>query len=291
MKLTLKNSDNFLDRRFSFYKQEKPCLDTAWHYHPEFELIYIPNSSGLRFVGDNVAPFSPGELVLVGAYLPHLWRNDATYFKEKSNKKVETIVLKFKENFIGEGTFDLPEFSQIKQLLVQSRYGIYFEKEVSEKMHADLIKIVDLPLVQQAIRLLDLLCHLSLTSNKKILSSTDMRQNGTEYDHRLDQVLKYISDHYAESITLNDVANITCMTTNSFCRFFKKKLNKSFTEFLNEVRIRNASRLLAQKNLQISDVCYMVGYNSITNFNKRFKQIMGNTPKSYRQSISTTLMG
>jgi len=109
-----------------------------------------------------------------------------------------------------------------------------------------------------------------------------MRQYTTENSQRLDTVLKYISDNYASYINLNDVAEIACMTTNSFCRFFKKMTNKSFTRFLNEVRIRNASRLLVQDNLPVSDVCYMVGYKSIANFNKQFKQIMGTTPNGFR---------
>ncbi|MEM9720379.1 MAG: AraC family transcriptional regulator, partial [Bacteroidota bacterium] len=103
-----------------------------------------------------------------------------------------------------------------------------------------------------------------------------------EHAHRIDTVLKFISDNYDSYLTLNDVADIACLTPNSFCRFFKRVTNKSFTQFLNEVRIRNAARLLVQKNLPISEICYMVGYRSITNFNRQFKEIIGNTPKQYR---------
>ena len=97
--------------------------------------------------------------------------------------------------------------------------------------------------------------------------------------------VKFISDNYASSITLDDISNVACMTTNSFCRFFKKMTNKSFTQFLNEIRIRNASRILVQENLPVSEICYIVGFNSITNFNKQFKQIMGATPKKFREAI------
>jgi len=97
--------------------------------------------------------------------------------------------------------------------------------------------------------------------------------------------LKYISDNYANNIDLNTISDVACMTTNSFCRFFKRTTNKSFTQFLNEVRIKNASRMLIQEKYNVSEVCYVVGYNSITNFNKQFKQIMGTSPKNYRESI------
>ena len=285
MKLILKNTDSFKNERIYITKKEIPCLDSSWHYHAQYELLYISQSNGIRFVGDSVAHFYPGDLVLVGPYLPHLWRNDAAYYKQGETGGVKTIVLKFTKDFIGEGTFDYPEFAKINHLLEQSKFGISFGKGISKKLHPELMGISDLSPVEQAIKLLNLLFCLSLTDEKEVLSSTDMRQYATEPVHRLDAVLKYISDNYASVISLKDVADIACMTTNSFCRFFKKMTNKSFTQFLNEVRIRNASRLLLQDNLTVSEVCYMSGYKSITNFYRQFKQIMGSTPKDYRLTI------
>ena len=285
MKLVLKRPTGFKNERLNIACKEIACLDSAWHYHPEFELLYISKSSGIRFVGDSVSHFSPGDLVLVGSNLPHLWRNDASYYAEGSTSHVKTVVIKFLKNFIGEGTFSYPEFSAINQMLEEAKYGLYFDKTISKKMHADLMDIVDLHPAEQSIKLLGLLHKLSQHKLRNVLSSTDMRQYSTEPSKRLDAVLKYISDNYASSISLQDVADIACMTTNSFCRFFKKMTNKSFTQFLNEVRVRNATRLLLEDNLSVSQVCYMVGYNSVTNFYKQFKQIMGSTPNHYRQTI------
>ncbi|TXE10143.1 helix-turn-helix domain-containing protein [Seonamhaeicola algicola] len=285
MKLVLKNSANFVNKRISIVKKEQPCLDSAWHYHPEFELLYISKSSGIRFVGDNVSHFSSGELVLIGSYLPHLYRNDPAYYEKGGDLKVKTIVMKFTKNFMGEGTFDNPEFSEVAKLLDESKFGVLFDKSVSEKMHDEILEIVQLSKGEQSIRLLDFLYRLSQVEDKKALSSTDMRQFSTENPDRLDTVIKYISDNYMNTISLSDIANIACMTTNSFCRFFKKMTNKSFTEFLNEIRIRNAARMLVQENYPISEVCFLVGYKSIPNFNKQFKQIMGQTPKAYRYRL------
>lgn len=285
MKLVLKSPESLINERYNCFKKELPCLDTSWHYHPQYELLYISQSTGIRFVGDSVAQFYPGDLVLVGAYLPHLWRNDSSYYEKDANKEVETIVLKFTKNLIGEGTFDLPEFAEIKNLLEESNYGLSFGKSISEKLHEELLSIVDLTPLEQSLRLLELLRKLALTDDKEVLSSTDMRQFTQENSHRIDNVLKFISDNYANYITLNDVAEIACMTTNSFCRYFKRMTNKSFTQFLNVVRIRNASRLLVQEDLPISEVCYLVGYKSISNFNRQFKQIMGSTPNHYRNAI------
>ncbi|GAA4238735.1 AraC family transcriptional regulator [Postechiella marina] len=285
MKLILKNLDNSIHNRMHVIKKDVPCLDSSWHYHAQYELIYITKSTGIRFVGDSVSHFEPGDLVLVGPNLPHLWRNDSSYYKEKESSNVLTFVTKFDKNFLGEDTFKIPVFHEINKLLDASKYGVSFSKEVSSSLHNELIRMANVTPTEQRIKFLNILHRLSLTTNKTLLSSSDMRQITIENNQRIDDVLKFISDNYTSYITLNDVAEVACMTTNSFCRFFKRMTNKSFTEFLNEVRIRNASRLLIQDNLTISEVCYSVGFNTPTNFNKRFKQIMGCTPKSFREAI------
>ncbi len=286
MKLVINNKDTLQNKRLSIKRKQDPCLDSAWHYHAEYELLYISNSFGIRFVGDDVSPFSPGDLVLVGSYLPHLWRNDMTFYKNKNkNYSVQTIVTKFTKDFLGENTFDNPEFSDINKLLIDSKYGICFGNNVSEVLKKEIVELPTLSRPEQSIQLLSILYQLATTADKSFLSSTDMRQYTTEQSYRIDNVIKYISDNHALNIGLNDVADVACMTTNSFCRFFKKMTNKSFTQFLNEVRIRNASRMLIQDNVSISTICYSVGYNSITNFNKQFKQIMHTTPKDYRDSL------
>lgn len=282
MKLVFKDNQSVLNERLNVIKREEPCLDTSWHYHPQFELIYISQSNGIRFVGDSVSPFFPGDLVLVGPNLPHLWRNDSSYYNENDTNTVKTIILKFTKDFIGDGTFSNPVFSGVNSLLEQAKFGISFGKTISKSLHNELSEVVDLSKTEQAIKLLDILFRLSITTDRHELSTSDMRQYAMDNTHRIDTVLKYISDHHSDEISLDDIANIACMTTNSFCRFFKKMTNKSFVQFLNEVRIRDASRLLAQEDLPISEICDRVGYKSITNFNKQFKQIVGNTPKDYR---------
>lgn len=286
MKLVLKNPEDVGNQRVNICKKEIPCLDSSWHYHAQYELLYISQSNGIRFVGDSVCQFFPGDLVLVGPYLPHLWRNDVSFYKENnSENQVKTIIMKFTENFMGNDTFKNPEFSEIDKLLDQSKFGVCFGQQISEELHDELVQIADLSPAMQSIKLLEILHRLSVTKEKMVLSSSDMRQYNTDNAHRLDTVLKYISDNYASYITLEDIADVACMTTNSFCRFFKKMTNKSFTQFLNEVRIRNASRLLLEDNIFVSEVCYTVGYKSITNFNNQFKQIMGCTPKQFRGSV------
>ena len=282
------NRHSTIIEKLKIERRVVPSLNVAWHFHKHFELVYITKSNGIRFVGDNVSPFYPGDLVLVGSFLPHLWRSDSSYYSsddKDSFKAVKTIVTKFTNDFLGANFFALSEFQKINKLLEDSKYGLFFSKNVTEKLHDLLVKLPDLQKTQQHVKLLEVLYHLSVvdSDDKVMLSSSDMRQSIEEGSERIDTILRYISDNYSSKIGLNDIANIACMTTNSFCRFFKKTTNKSFTQFLNEVRIRSASRILIQKNLPISEICYSVGFNSITNFNKQFKQIMGVTPKKFRK--------
>lgn len=207
MKLILKNTDSFANERVNITKKEIPCLDSSWHYHPQYELLYISQSNGIRFVGDSVSQFFPGDLVLVGPYLPHLWRNDASYYSDDTNK-VKTIVLKFTKDFIGDGTFNHPEFSEINSLLEESKFGVSFGNSMAENMHNELVDIIDLSPAEQSIKLLDVLNRLSVTNEKKVLSSSDMRQYTSDNSQRLDEVIKYISDNYADYVGLQDVSDI-----------------------------------------------------------------------------------
>lgn len=285
MKLVFKTPDSLVNNRMIVIKKDVPCLDSSWHYHAQYELIYITKSTGIRFVGDSVSHFAPGDLVLVGPYLPHLWRNDASYYEEQKKNNVLTFVTKFNRNFLGEETFRIPAFQEIAKLLSDSKYGVSFGKETSDFLHDELINMENVTPAEQRIKFLNILHHLSLSENRTLLSSSDMRQFATENEQKIDEVLKFISDNYTSYITLNDVAKVACMTSNSFCRFFKRMTNKSFTEFLNEVRVRNASRLLIENNLSIAEVGYTVGFNTPTNFSKRFKQIMGCTPSNFLEAI------
>lgn len=284
MQLFLKNSKEIVNQRLNVLKNVVPCIDSSWHYHSQYELLYVTKSSGIRFVGESVASFHPGDLVLVGAYVPHLWRNDISFYKNRNHteEKVETTVIKFKKEFMSSETFDRPEFIEVKELLEESTYGISFGSQVAEELHNSLMEIVKMPKAKQAIKLMDILLKLATTQDKQILSETDMRQITTKKADKLDVVLKYISDNYTSNISLKDVADLACMTPNSFCRFFKKMTNKSFTQFLNEVRVRKALRYLVHREKSISEICYLVGYNSINNFNKQFKLAMGSTPNEYR---------
>ena len=285
MKLQLKQSKSFFSEKLLSYQYDQPCLDASWHYHKEYELLYVSKGSGIRFVGDSVQEFNEGELVLVGAYLPHLWRNDLSS-KIDADSNVKIVVIKFLKDFIGKGVFENPEFYAVKDMLKSADLGVLFSKETSQEFKDRLLGFDNLNAPEKSIELLSLLHELSQEKIEKQISTLDMRQYSSENGSKLDEVMKFISINFASSISLKDVAEIACMTENSFCRYFKNLTNKSFVKFLNEVRIRNAAKLLVSTNKSISEIAMEVGFPSITNFNKQFKIVQSETPKIYRERIA-----
>lgn len=285
MKLQLKQSKSFFSEKLLSYQYDQPCLDASWHYHKEYELLYVSKGSGIRFVGDSVQEFNEGELVLVGAYLPHLWRNDLSS-KIDADSNVKIVVIKFLKDFIGKGVFENPEFYVVKDMLKSADLGVLFSKETSQEFKDRLLGFDNLNAPEKSIELLSLLHELSQEKIEKQISTLDMRQYSSENGSKLDEVMKFISINYASSISLKDVAEIACMTENSFCRYFKNLTKKSFVKFLNEVRIRNAAKLLVSTNKSISEIAMEVGFPSITNFNKQFKIVQSETPKIYRERIA-----
>src|SRR6056297_1610554 len=177
MKLVVKDTTNKADSCFDIKEQTVPCLDGSWHFHAEYELILITKSSGIRFVGDNVSQFLPGDLVLVGPNLPHLWRNNPAYYDEDSQKSVRTFVLKFHPDFLGKDIFRIYEFSRIEALLDKAKYGIHFSTETSQKLKKQIISLVKLKGADKVIQLLQILNELSRNTDYALLSKSDMSQN------------------------------------------------------------------------------------------------------------------
>lgn len=277
MKPFFKNIQSLLKKQVVVVERTIPCLDDNWHYHPEYELILITKSKGIRFVGDSVSQFNPGDLVIVGPYLPHLWRNDPSY----SDVDIKTYVIKFDENFLGNETFEKSVFFRINNLLKKSNKGVLFSQSTTNEVKNIILSLGNMDDTTQYIKLLEVLDVLSRDINSNQLSMSTMSIDDDSNVNRMDKVLNYISDNYSSKISLDDISKVACMTTNSFCRFFKNNTNKSFVQFLNEVRIRNAVRILTMEDMTISEVCFAVGYKSKANFNVQFKSIMGCSAKDY----------
>ena len=255
-----------------------------WHFHEEFELIYFLRGQGMRIVGDNISHFQDGELVLVGKWLPHLWRNEKL---ENDSEVNDFIVVKFLDNFNGVNLFGLPEFESVRSLLERASQGIKFSASVISRIEPILLELIDSKSTGRIISFLKVLELLAQEQKYELLSSKDFVLPSSETsENRLQKVINYISLNYANKIGLEKMSEVACMTPPSFCRFFKNSTNKTFSSFLNELRVSKACHLLINGEESINQICYQVGFNSITNFNRTFKLIKNLTPSAYREKYS-----
>ena len=257
---------------------KEPVLDINWHFHEEYELIYIIKGTGVRLVGDNLSNFQSGELVLVGSNLPHLWRT------ARNVNDVDRIIIKFEEKPFNTNIFDLPEFKEIRTLLKQAETGISFGEDIRRKVHPYIVNISRISGTAKWICLLNILDILSGSLDFGKLSSPHLKITPSHHEeNRISKIINYIAEHYNEDLTLAKMADIASMTIHSFCRYFKKRTNKTFVQFLNEYRIGKACFLLVENKLSITQIWYELGFNSSTNFNKAFKRLYNCTPKEYRK--------
>jgi len=258
-----------------------PYFDSPWHYHADYELFYIIKSKGVRFVGDNIENFYPGDMVFMGPNLPHVWRNDDEYI-DNPNKNAEAIVMQFKEDAFGQGFFDLPEMQSIRTLFNQSRRGLKITGATHEKIAKELKQITKIEGVQRFTSLIGILYKLAISNDLTPLTTESFEKIDINDDSdKINQVFEFVTNEFKNDLELNEVAKIANMSKTAFCRYFKAKTTKTFFEYLTEVRINYASKLLLEDQYSISEISYKCGFNSPSYFNKQFKKVKKITPKEY----------
>jgi len=261
-----------------------------WHYHPELELVSVVRSTGTRFIGDSIEKFNEGEVILIGKNLPHMWLNDNIYFDKESKLKAEAIAVHFKKEFLGRDFFDIPEMKHISDLFERAARGIKFV-DIDNDLLSRINGTIHLKSFKLTHEIIDILHLLARHKNYVLLSSIGYlnglnKRTYNRKDKRLDSIYEYIFSNFQKPITANDVSQVANMNYSAFSRFFKRVYRKTFTQYLNEVRIGYACKLLIENSKNISEVCYESGFNSISNFNKQFKLITQMSPTQYVESHS-----
>ncbi|WP_215223864.1 AraC family transcriptional regulator [Echinicola shivajiensis] len=282
MKAKLLERKSPFDRSFLVAKHSYPYFLDIWHYHSELELVYILKSKGTRFIGDNIEQFDQGDLILIGENLPHLWQNDPEYFDEKVEASAEAYSVHFNKNFAGEDFLRLPEMKQIRKLLEKANQGIKFLGETKKNALLWMQKLHDAEGVDQLVILMEFLATLSKEDEIELLStdgfSFPLHITG---DDRVDKVYSFTFNNFKRNITLEEVAELVHLNPTAFCRYFKKSTKKTYSKFLNEIRVGYACKLLIEERLNISEVGYECGFNNLSNFNRQFKNVMDISPSEY----------
>jgi len=269
---------------FSIRNDVVPYFFNKWHYHAEIELIYIVRGEGTQFIGDNISRFSQGDILLIGSNLPHYWRCDDNYFQDIPGLFAEANVAHFMRDFWGEDFLELPENVGIKTLLTKAQRGVMIDASTIEKIKPHLKRIITVSGSMRIALLLQILDIIAGSQNLTLLSSatfhTSYNKSETE---RLNDIYNYTMNNFKEKISLEEIASTACLSVNSFCRYFKSQTKKTFSQFLMEIRIGHACKLLIENKLTISRICMESGFNSFSNFNRYFKLITKQSPLEYRK--------
>ena len=277
MKIQLENIQP--DERSSFRLLHNPKLNDLffWHFHPEFELVYIEGADGTRHVGRHISKFSGQDLVLIGSNIPHL--NFDYGIKTAYHKEVLHISASFKERIF----YEIEELMDVHVLLERSQHGIAFYGETQAQVGSMMRQLQQMDTFEQFLYILRILKQLAQSKEMELLHSKPIINNkASKQQLRLQQIYSFIDENYGRKIQLEEVAQMVNLGKEAFCRYFKKSTGSTFTNFLNQYRITQAKRILLSGS-NISETCYACGFESLSYFNRTFKKISGENPSAYKQ--------
>ncbi len=261
-------------------------FDPNWHFHSEYQLFMVLKGNGTRFIGDNVKPFKAGDITFTGPNIPHLWRSDVESSTEKRKNSCEGIVVYFNEKFLGESLLQKEETIRIRQLFKKSLRGLELTGNTRKTVKKMLSKLLTMKGFDSVLELLKIINKLSQTTDLQPLASAGYVNTLKEGDtERMNIVYAYVMKNFTRKMAITELAELTNMTPTSFSRYFRIHANKTFSEFVSEIRIGHACKLLIEKKLTASQACYESGYGTLSNFNRQFKAITQITPSEYKRQF------
>ncbi len=273
----ISNQDSFL-----VFDRVKDIFDYPVHFHPEYELNFIEKGKGVRrIVGDSMEEIDELELVLVGPNLFHGWEQH-----ECTRKNMHEITIQFHNDLFDRAFLNRKIMKPIKDMFERSSHGILFSEPDIQSVIPRILKVSKLEGIDYFLELFSILYDLANSRNQRLLSTTTIYMESFENSDKLKLLYDFVQENYAVKITLDEVSELMNMSSVSFNRFIKKRTGKTFVEYVNDVRIGYASRWLIEKDLSISEIAFLCGFNSIANFNRVFKKNKGRTPTKYRNDFS-----
>lgn len=270
------------DASFHSFVRAEPAFEFAWHYHPQCELTYIVQGRGTRFVGDDIEPYGPGDLVLLGPNLPHTWAGPAT-----EGRLHRAVVVQFDADFLGGQFFQMPEMRRLGHMLDEARRGLCFELPANGEFSQVVGRLQALPTLDgdaQLVALLGILCDLSHMASVRSLASAGYQPSlRWREQQRIDKVCGYLHEHFTETIEQSKISRMLRMNPAAFSRFFKRATGRTMTAYVNELRLGLAARLLIETKLTVLEVCYRAGFNNAANFHRQFARFKRCSPGQFRR--------
>ncbi|HWZ36321.1 MAG TPA: helix-turn-helix domain-containing protein [Mucilaginibacter sp.] len=286
MKPQLLKVSNDLVHSFSSRQDKVPYINNHWHYHPEVELIYFRQGNGTRFIGDSIQHFQSGDVYLVGSNLPHYWRFDNSYFEDEQNNHADVSVIHFNENFWGDSFLQLPENTVIRNILEKSKYGIKINGDDRGLLGRLIEATVKAEGPQKIMLLMESLMRIGSAKQVEVISSIGSRVDfATSENDRINAIYNYSIANFKRKIQIEEMAEVANISPNSFCRYFKSRTSKTYLQFINEIRVGHACKLLIENKMNLKQICYESGFHNFTSFHKYFKSITGKSPLVYQKTV------
>ncbi|WP_405382724.1 AraC family transcriptional regulator [Maribacter sp. LLG6340-A2] len=284
MKSALQKSPIPETKAYLARRLNEPVFDPHWHFHSEYQLFLVLEGSGTRFIGDSVKSYKAGDITLTGPNLPHMWRSEHIHEQEKNIAWSKGVVIYFHENFLGENLLKTDEAIRLRQVFHKSLRGMEFTAATAITLQKLMLALLDKDGFEGILHLLKILDFISQTKEYTILASPGYTNSLREADtQRMFNVYAFVMNNFKRKMTLHELAQLTNMTPTSFSRYFKLHANKSFSEFVSEIRIGHACKLLIEQKMNVSQACYESGFSTLSNFNKQFKAITQRTPLAYKK--------
>jgi len=265
------------NRSFLCYEVKLPSFDFFWHYHPEYELTYMVRGSGKRLVGDSYENFDEGDLDLLGPSLPHTW-----FTEKRSKENYRAFVIQFSLNFI-EPMLQYTEMADIRKLLKKADKGLRFSTQKSKELSVHLYQILHNKGVDSITSLLLLLQKLSNSRTISLATPGFRPIKGNQNQQRINIVFQYVQQQFKNGISLREAASLIHLSQSAFCKFFKRISGKTFSDYVNDIRIAHACQLLIESDMLIEQIAYESGFDSLTYFNRIFLKKKETKPGSFRK--------
>lgn len=264
----------------TYYRDPDNKKPTFWHYHPEVELVYVNGGCGKRQIGSHISYYRNGDLILIGSLLPHCSFTDSL-----TGHECESVV-QFRQDLLGDYFFEAPELRGIRNLLERAKKGIVFHGNTKRRIGAMIEELRHQEAFPRLMGLLEVLKELEKADNYTILNAGGFVLEASFQDNdRINIIFNFVKKEFTRSISLDEISQKVSMTNPAFCRYFKKITGKTFTRFVNEYRLTHAAKLLHEKQISITDVCFESGFNNFSHFNKQFKAFTGKSPSVYRNEL------
>ncbi|MEI7730613.1 MAG: AraC family transcriptional regulator [Verrucomicrobiota bacterium] len=273
------------DESFACKERCQPAFDIGWHVHPELQMTLLLSGHGYRIVGDNIAPLKPGELVLIGSSLPHLWHHDD--FGKGPRKEIHFITLNFRENFLGDGFLQLPEMTPVRNLFANARRGLMIKGATRERVAPKVRAIAQGHGLRRIVDLLEILDLLSQSPDLEPMASAGfVPEHNLVDEQRLSQVCTYIIQHLDEEIHRDTLARMVHLAPVSFSRYFKTRTGRTLPDFINELRVGRACRMLAEEEQSVTNIALACGFTNLAHFHRQFRRRIKLKPLEYRSLVN-----